>query len=907
MQQTIKPLGIATNPSDYDCADGELAASFNIINEDGALRPLPQPVATNITLDSGDEIRCIHATSTFKHYIATNGSTLAWYNPNAAGTEDDPIRKEIALPATIHKVTPIGNTLAVLTDSGLYYLLWKYDNTNNATYTNLGSKPPFLELQFGTTSKIWADTAPSGATGTLVWDAEHTGLVWDAPPLSTQDSVTFNDNDAQAITETTWAVINRTNAKITEANRFYAPFFVRYCYRMTDGSNIMHSAPVLMPLSMPFQYLVKLGLDGTDSDQVYVKYYYNNAALQYHVINAAQLTALKDDWSDIVKSVDIFVSLPLVRENDLKKIESANLVYNDPIFYSGNSAYGLEMETSSQMAERKLNIPMLYDETEYWDKVKSVSDFYLIASYDIEDTTTGLDTTSGFHEVNIRTGVLSTLATQTAMTGEYHTHNDVLPAFDADGNCITSLFNYNNRMTIAAAKERLFQGFLLETMLPAETNTTQFTDIRAIVVHLKTEQGTKKVVYDYGSSLTSVSQLLVLSLPLFYPDNRAFAMDVYITHANVQPMAFRMTMRQHPLLNGATTNGALITSLTAPSPNMRNPAGNVPTADDTLTTLNQIRTSEVDNPFYYPAINYKRVGVGTILALSTSAKALSQGQFGQHPLYAFCTDGVWALGVDTTDGTFVPAQPFTRDVCSNPDSILQLDSTVLFPTDRGIMLVSGSQTQCITEKLDYPYFNIIDGLPQITRFLPIGLSSTPNPMRDYIKDCKMIYDYCNQHVIVFNPAIAYAYVYSLKSGLWAMMQSDFVATLNAYPHAMAVNANRKLVEFPDASALDVSGDSPSQFYVTRPFKLGSNEHKTITALVQHGMIEDRQHVKLILYGSRDLVQWQVVGSSTTNTLRGLSGTPYTAFRLAVIADLTASESLSDFSVEFTPKHTRVLK
>jgi hypothetical protein len=119
------------------------------------------------------------------------------------------------------------------------------------------------------------------------------------------------------------------------------------------------------------------------------------------------------------------------------------------------------------------------------------------------------------------------------------------------------------------------------------------------------------------------------------------------------------------------------------------------------------------------------------------------------------------------------------------------------------------------------------------------------------------------------------------------------------------------VEFPDPSdkseTSDPSSPSNSQFYVTRPFKLGSNEHKTITALVQHGMIEDRQHVKLILYGSRDLATWHVVGSSTTNTLRGLSGTPYTAFRLAVISDLTATESLSDFSVEFTPKHTRVLK
>jgi hypothetical protein len=254
-------------------------------------------------------------------------------------------------------------------------------------------------------------------------------------------------------------------------------------------------------------------------------------------------------------------------------------------------------------------------------------------------------------------------------------------------------------------------------------------------------------------------------------------------------------------------------------------------------------------------------------------------------------------------------------VCSNPDSILQLDSTVLFPTDRGIMLVSGSQTQCITEKLDYHHFNL-NNLPQFAQFLPQGASVIPNPIRQYIKGCKMIYDYRNQRVIVFNPALdedglpvyTYAYVYSLKSGLWAMMQSDLVATLNAYPHAMAVNSNSQLVEFPDPSDKSETSDpSNSQFYVTRPFKLGSNEHKTITALVQHGMIGNRQHVKLILYGSRDLATWHVVGSSTTNTLRGLSGTPYTAFRLAVIADIIASESLSDFAVEFTPKHTNTLR
>ena len=872
MQQTIKPLGIATNPSDYDCADGELAASFNIINEDGALRPLPQPVATNITLQDGDVIRCIHATSTFKHYIATNGCTLAWYDSNG--------NLELQFGVSAQKSIRFGQYQRTCLFSN--YTTEELDDLA-AYFTHRTGGHPFLNV--GDTNFAWTQ---------------------------------IRENGQEEVTNAVWALINTANAKVSEQGYFYAPFFVRFCYRLYDGTTFMHSAPVFIPVASPFPYQVGfVGMSNSTTGDYFklsqFVYYFNSVALMYKC-SAGLLNDLKQ-WSDIVRSVDIFVSLPFPREDTSKKITSAHTDNSgEQIRYANNvldAHTSWEQYTFSGYPAANMNtifdIPLLYTETEYWDKIKSTSDFYKIASYDLTDTTTGLVADNAFHDVTIRTGILSSLATQEAMTDDYHSHNDVMPTIE-NNRCITSLFNYNNRLSIAAPTERLFKGFSLETMLPAVSNTPHFSDIRAIVVHIRTEQGVKSVVYRYDNPLSSVSEFLISSLPLFYPDNRAFAMDVYITHPNQQPSGFRLPMKQHPLLNGATTNGALITSFTDyPVVNYRTDIGNIPTPNDRLTTLNQIRTSEVDNPFYYPAINYKRVGVGTILALSTSAKALSQGQFGQHPLYAFCTDGVWALGVDTTDGTFVPAQPFTRDVCSNPDSILQLDSTVLFPTDRGIMLVSGSQTQCITEKLDYHHFNLLK-LPQLSPFLPQGVMELPNPMRDYIKGCKMIYDYRNQRIVVFNTPHPYAYVYSLKSGLWAMMQSDFVATLNAYPHAMAVNSNSQLVEFPDPSDKSETSDpSNSQFYVTRPFKLGSNEHKTITALVQHGMIENRQHVKLILYGSRDLATWHVVGSSTTNTLRGLSGTPYTAFRLAVIADLTATESLSDFSVQFTPKHTRVMK
>lgn len=59
----------------------------------------------------------------------------------------------------------------------------------------------------------------------------------------------------------------------------------------------------------------------------------------------------------------------------------------------------------------------------------------------------------------------------------------------------------------------------------------------------------------------------------------------------------------------------------------------------------------------------------------------------------------------------------------------------------------------------------------------------------------MIYDYTNQHIIVYNPAVRYAYVFSLKSKLWGMMLSDIVNNVNSYPEALAMADGNRLVDF----------------------------------------------------------------------------------------------------------------
>ena len=57
--------------------------------------------------------------------------------------------------------------------------------------------------------------------------------------------------------------------------------------------------------------------------------------------------------------------------------------------------------------------------------------------------------------------------------------------------------------------------------------------------------------------------------------------------------------------------------------------------------------------------------------------------------------------------------------------------------------------------------------------------------------------------------------------------------------------------------------------------------KTIDTIIQRGYFKSG-HVVQVLYGSNDLFNWHTVWSSTDKYMRGFRGTPYKAFRIALI-------------------------
>ena len=907
MIQEIKYNGFTANPSDYECGDGELAMSLGLVPEDGALKPVLPPKVI-LSLEDNRKVVFIHQTSAFKYYIVLDTSTNETFFTDGDTSSAQFLQHLYAFPAStvIYGFNSVGNTLIVLTDGGMHYLLWKGISEG---YLYLETHMPECPISFGLQGEMIR-----GDEFTIQFDNIEffEGDVW-------KD---FTDNNKTRITEQVLAKVNKFIAdNSTYAGKFMFPFFVRYAYRLYDGSLTMHSAPVLMVCSSDLapQCFVT-NLHGNDTavaiNQATLRLCGMFHQLDYAVIGQGSINELKN-WNDIIKSVDIFVSAPIYTYD--QNGECTKFLYTD---YSdcfaickniGQKASTSKFPIRYQKSKFSELYALTFEPTELthptWrlmlpqregDAIKGdITDnhlFYLLKSINVTDLKTSRTI------IPVDKEYLQSLVTREVMTDDYDSHDTLIPKYS---------YNYNSRFNISNLQKQLFAGFNTAATFPfTDGNVHDYSDEEPTYMDTKVSVGVYYFIKQDGREIVVKSGYGSFGLDtpylwLFYPNTNAYKAVLEIVNYT-SSYFYEVPLEPHPTLNGAFYFGGwdglnVETNKIANSPTI--------SSDRSIDVPNKIYTSEVNNPFYFPVLGINTIGTGTILGICSAAKALSQGQFGQFPLYAFSTDGVWALEVSST-GTYSAKQPITRDVCINPDNITQIDSAVLFATDRGIMLISGSETICLSDSINRRDFFTIAELPKAEKLVELyneragkdGQITLENsslmPFRDFLTDCRMIYDYTNQRIIVYNPSVSYAYVYSLKSKLWGMIHSNIADNVNSYPDAMAMLYDNTLANF---SLSDASGITA--LVVSRPFKLGYPDAlKTIDTIIQRGYFR-RDHVSQILYGSRDLFNWHIVWSSTDKYLRGFRGSPYKYFRLALICQLDKAECIDGCTVQFTPRLT----
>ena len=902
-RQEVIFKGLANSPSDYDCQDGELATCLNLINEDGALRPIHQPVVAepNITLPNDScSIRYVHnvthANKNHSHYIVncTNSSPYSWYWTEKGG---DGTPHELNLGNfKVNSVTAIGNIICFVGDKNILYAFWNKDSYN------IFNKNAF-NYTFSVTNTSGVEVDAIAQLGD-----DFQGCFWTSSFGSQDyDNLIFEGTKPNG-TKTIWnAIDSMINKAMSENGNTYFKYLVFgvVALRLYDGtySNISNLF-VLCPkdnLNNSFYYNAD---KETIKNTEYYKFVRASGYIHRHQINVQlDLTGIED----FVQGVDVFLT------------KGTDFLYLDKGYDTTST------ETVNNLKKRKGTITFerlkksaLYRE---FDNLTFYHSIYITK----EDLGKNID-------------LLNVQGTEESLSLADMGRTSI------GSSCAIA---YNNRLHLANIQNYINDIFSPNPIYEFELNSsgTYFPveKINTILGNYMDVPLTDEGWYDYGKMNSDTAEVIAIidnkyyyKATVQYPLNPIFvvpfqdakSVKLYIKHKgklmdeigfrNInlhQSETFGMSYYIFNAENGIfsfmqkyelSNNGGVLTrrqgdTFTSTSSKFYDEASQKCDSDgakiEQLASF--IKVSEAENPLVFPAKNSVQVGSSVISALAANTRPISEGQFGEAPLYAFTDEGVWVLMLGG-EGTYVARQPANREICSNPSGILQIDDAVLYPTNRGIMMQQGRNSICITDQLDGYPFNFME-MKYAKQIIATNETESGEisyiRFKDYLKSADMIYDYYDNRIIVFNPNQAYAYVYSLKSKMWGTMKNVFSKRVNIYPESYATNKEGKI--------LNVYVDEPyfntPYFLCSRPLTISDKEvYKTIFTCIARGYFRKEINGKcaMVLYGSNNLFDWYLIKTSINEYLRGIAGSPYKYFRVALIGNLATNESISGLSAEF---------
>jgi hypothetical protein len=746
----------------------------------------------------------------------------------------------------IQLITHLGNILIIHTDLNGYNI--KYDPDAD-TFTELSDLP--VPRSFLTTSNV---------IGKLT---------------NTASKVTF----AEAVAE----MIDK-NAQANKAGIAEGHLLGKLAWRLFDNSYVKHSNPISCQLSN----LQDPILVDKSSGYIFYNLHYYKIRGRYKLY-ATDLTAL-EGWRGVVTSLCLFITVP----------RSLYLIDSEESAYDWDGDVGSPQHNSAMTT---------LDQTEL--------EYYKIHEIPLEDILAG----DGDVEFLPEMGPIDILPTKTLLTVDDSSHHLMLSK---------SAYLYNSRLHYADVRTILSTGlnqdYLLSTVWLAELGYTSYT-LKApsdtwtmkVIIRLRTSQGERlvyKLFYDTDDSDTTElliwekggsPDIMLLNPVLSYPDIRAYQMEILLSNGvnyyrvgiyNLTPHAFH---NQATYLNYDDTDKDirpieidLSSPGTAISINdfLASDADYNKYIDDT----NRIQVTGLNNPFTFPSANSYRVGAHGNIVLKSCAmgEAISQGQFGQFPLYAFSSQGIYALQVGSGEVLYASILPLNSDVVSNINSVINVGAGVVYATTRGLFLISGSQVMelsgTVEGKLDNPILTNNDYLGYLNTDCLVTLSGylSSVPFIDYLADAVIGFDRKNRELIVSKkeasnlsdfqgsgsgsgerdwpgtgvgiPMIddasraGYSYVYSFLSKEWTKITQRWYSFLDSYPDILGVVGNCVY------NLCEESSEANQYLVQTRPITLAQHTFKKICSANLYGHFEPEANTfhSFYVFGSQDGQKWYLL-------------------------------------------------
>lgn len=288
---------------------------------------------------------------------------------------------------------------------------------------------------------------------------------------------------------------------------------------------------------------------------------------------------------------------------------------------------------------------------------------------------------------------------------------------------------------------------------------------------------------------------------------------------------------------------------------------------------NRLQFAQAGEFKVWPAINSYRVGEGRVMNIGTGSVNPSESQV-ISPIIVGTSDGIYTVNLDPMGNNFIASITKTKNIPMISEEILEIDQNILFVSDLGLMVFSNGDIQNLTaaffpqqgngnfleQETIYPDYDILT-----SEFF--GNSGNPYELDDivtYMKGALLAFDGRRNNVWCSNPAYNFSLIYSLETQQWSMSTLVFNEKQELFSIINTSNAeiySRFMVKSPSThNLLILSGEDSTKgvYYhiLTRPIKFGNtDDYKVLPRMVSRSLLvrEDTiGYISLGLWGQQEV-------------------------------------------------------
>lgn len=939
LQQTNISLnkGIVRTPSLG--AEGELSECVNLIPHAGEIVRIKEPQSMGLKLLDDEILLATNRCAGGENIIVRNRTTLKYYRK----AENLWLGQEIATLTEEEEaeVVTIGQTLVVSQGATKRYFLWKEEGYKEQ---NIADIVPKVELRLGdkgfAPKCIWGKNAPIQS---LAWEAGDSDIYITQNSDNTMGilywmpkEVTSGSN-ALTLNQSFWARYNEIRKHFKDSGAHCFPFYVRWGLQLYDGSVTNLSAPILlMPSSVIRPYIgwlyrynvYETNIKRTGKGEQWTIFF--TPRNLYVTIDATGLTNIDEN---LVKGIVVYATPEIeavdtdseifktgqqksfeykseaIRDGlgwDNKYIDVSNSSVSDPNRPSHiNYLSVLPAKKEVSRIVESFNDPIEFYEFASipWGIVKE-KNYRVIASLQegklpLSEDGNSIRTTDpvytsitnqGYSPYNIPLR-LDALTSQRQLSDSMVTQENYT-VVDAN-----TSYSYNSRIIYGGVNLKM-PLVIPPTQILANNNLPEVIAGRdQNELSLAVKMGEDYLTIGGSSALTGYKGE---SSVIAFPHKNANGLAIYEQEG---PWATKVSFQRNKTsLGGYSIWSGITEELIRTSPDIKgsflssSEVGEEWKSNSYLDVRasdlrrNTVAVTKVANPWVIEAVY--ELACGEIYALTSATEALSEGQFGEFPIYAFTDNGIYALSIDQ-DGTIEAKQPISRDVLLEMNSTLQIDKAVIYPTKEGLKLISGRNTSLLSAS--------IAGLNvQESGFsAPSELTITDTePFQKQLEGIKMVYDYAHRQVHLFGKEVASEgkqkhYVYDLESGQWAtqILDKQLTTCVAGYPFS-TMQFGTQLMQYTDELE---ANDVKQGWLLTRPISFSDPfTRKMLSDIRVLGQkTNTATKFKVQVYISEDRVNW--------HRLTSLKGRSAKWYRFLIMADMCGLDTLTGITCQYVPR------